>query len=118
MRIYLPHIATEKNMGVDGALLVHVSNRYLDLDRVVRGAAESIGFNCVEIHNQEVSTQSINSADWVVLTHNKALLAALAPHAAKREADEKPSVLWTDAHSSLFEILRHPPPSARKVAQP
>jgi hypothetical protein len=116
MKIYLPHLATEANMGVDGALLIHVSNRYLDLDRVVRGAAESIGFNCIEIHSDAIENQSINSADWVVLTHNKALLAALAPHAAKHEADEKDPILWTDAHSSLFEILRRPPPAAKRKA--
>jgi len=114
MRIYLPHLATEANMGVDGALLIHVSNRYLDLDRVVRGAAEYIGFELAEIHSPGNDAQSINSADWVVLTHNKGLLAAIAPQTAKPAADEKPPVLWTDAHSSLFEILRHPPPAAKK----
>jgi hypothetical protein len=116
MKIYLPHLATAAEMEVDGALLIHVSNRYLELDRVVRGAAEYIGFECVEIHSAEVNAQSINSADWVVLTHNKGLLAALAPHAAKPEPDEKPPVLWTDAHSSLFEILRQPPPTAQRAS--
>lgn len=106
MQIYLPRVATQANMGVDGALLIHVSNRYLDLDRVARGAASHIGFDYVEIHSPSNDAQSINSADWVVLTRNAALLAALAPQAAKPAPTRKPPVLWTDAHSSLFEILR------------
>ncbi len=106
MNIYLPHLASEANMGVDGALLIHVSNRYLDLERVARGAADYIGFEAVEIRSAEDEAQSINGADWVVLTRNQALLAYLKPHASKPSSTDKPPVLWTDAHSSLFEILR------------
>jgi hypothetical protein len=106
MDIYLPRIASEANMGVDGALLIHVSNRYLDLDRVARGAAQHIGFECLQIRSEANDAQSINSADWVVLTKNKALLAKLRPSATQPLPDDKPPVLWTDAHSSLFEILR------------
>lgn len=105
MEIYLPRLATEANMGVDGALLIHVSNRYLDLDRVARGAAEHIGFTALDIHNTGNDKKSINSSDWVVLTKNKDLIAKLTPFATKPPEDQHP-VLWTDAHSSLFEILR------------
>jgi hypothetical protein len=106
MDIYRPLIATEATMGVDGALLIHVSNRYLDLDRVARGCAEHLGFECLEIRSTGDEAQSINSADWVVLTKNKDLAEKLSPHAAKPSPDDKPPILWTDAHSSLFEILR------------
>jgi SAM-dependent methyltransferase len=106
MDIYLPRIANQSNMSVDGALLIHVSNRYLDLERVARGAAEHIGFEALQIRSAGDDAQSINSADWVVLTKNKALIAKLRPNADKPSPDDKPPVLWTDAHSSLFEILR------------
>jgi hypothetical protein len=106
MDIYRPRIATEANMGVDGALLIHVSNRYLDLERVARGAAEHLGLESLLIVSPGDDSQSINMADWVVLTNNKDLLAKLRPNAAKPKSDDKPPVFWTDAHSSLFEILR------------
>jgi SAM-dependent methyltransferase len=107
MDIYLPRLASEATMGVDGALLIHVSNRYLNLDRVARGAAEHIGFVAIEIRNPEVDSKSILSSDWFVLTKNKDLIAKLKPFAEKRPPEENPEpVLWTDAHSSLFEILR------------
>lgn len=104
--IYLPRLATEAIEGADGVLIVHVSNRYLDLARVVRAAAERIKFECLEIHSPSVNEQLINSADWMVLTRNKDLLAALNKFAYKPDAPRKPPVLWTDAHSSLFEIVR------------
>jgi hypothetical protein len=106
MDIYLPFVATEANMGVDGALLLHVSNRYLDLIRVARGAADYIGYECVEIFSSSNDAQSLNAADWVIMTRNKGLLATLEPFARKPKDDEKPPVLWTDSHTSLFEILR------------
>jgi hypothetical protein len=106
MDIYRPRIASRANMEVDGALLIHVSNRYLDLDRVARGAAEYLGFDSLQITSQRNDDQSIDSADWVVLTKNKDLLAKLRPSATQPSPNDKPPVLWTDAHSSLFEILR------------
>jgi hypothetical protein len=106
MDIYVPRLASETNMGVDGALLLHVSNRYLELDRVAQGAAEHIGFTALQIRSGGNNDKSINSADWVVLTKNKDLIAKLTPSAAKPSPKDKPPVLWTDVHSSLFEILR------------
>jgi hypothetical protein len=107
MDIYLPRLASEASMGVDGALLIHVSNRYLNLDRVARGAAEHIGFEALEIRNPEVDSKSILSSDWFILTKNKDLIAKLKPLAEKPTPEKNlEPVLWTDAHSSLFEILR------------
>ncbi len=104
--IYLPRLATEEVDGADGALIVHVSNRYLDLARVVRAMAEKLDMPCVQIQNKSDAEQLINGADWMVLTHNKALLAALQPAAYKPDEPVKPPVLWTDARSSLFEIIK------------
>ena len=104
--IYLRRLATAAVDGADGALIVHVSNRYLDLARVVRATAEKLGLSYVEIHSPSDSGQLINSADWIVLTRNEALLAELAPAAYKPRQPPKPPVLWTDARSSLFEIVR------------
>jgi hypothetical protein len=102
---YLPRLAKAEIDGADGALAVHVSNRYLDLSRVVRATAEIINFQFVEIHNRGDSKRRINGADWIILTRNEALLAVLEPHANEPDDQPKPPVLWTDARSSLFEIL-------------
>jgi hypothetical protein len=103
---YLPRLATAEVDGADGALVVHVSNRYLDLTRVVRAAAEKYSLICVEIHSPKVPEQQISSADWMILTRNEELLAALAPFAYKPASAPKPPVLWTDARSSLWEIIK------------
>ena len=104
--IWLPRLATEAVDGAEGALVVHVSNRYLDLSRVVRAAAERFNLGIVEIHSRGVEGELINSADWIVLTRNKALLAELDKASFKPDKPPKPPVMWTDAHSSLFEIIK------------
>ncbi|HEX4415629.1 MAG TPA: hypothetical protein VH107_18495 [Lacipirellulaceae bacterium] len=103
--IYLPRLATEAVDGAEGALVVHVSNRYLDLARVVRATAEKLQMPYVEIHSPGNAELLINGADWIVLTRNQALLDDLKP-AAYIPKDPKPPVLWTDARSSLFEIIK------------
>jgi hypothetical protein len=104
-RNYLPRIAKAEPDGADGALVIHVSNRYLDLSRVVRAAANELKMPCVEISTSSNASQMILGADWMILSHNKALLAALEPHANQPDQESKPPVLWTDARSNLFEIL-------------
>jgi hypothetical protein len=103
--IYLKRLTTQELDGFDGALAVHVSNRYLDLERVVRAACERFGLESVEIHNTGNSSQLVNTATWIIVSRNKELIQALGPYAAEKNDDAKPPVLWTDAHSSLFEVL-------------
>jgi spermidine synthase len=103
---YLPRLARADIDGAEGALVVHTSNRYLDLSRVVSAAADKLGLTYLEIQSQSNSERLINKADWAILTRNEALLAALRPFEYRPETPPKPLVLWTDARSSLFEIVR------------
>jgi hypothetical protein len=105
-QIYLRRLTTEKLDGLEGVLAVHVSNRYLDLKRVVRAAAGQIGIEAVEIDSQRVPEKSINAAAWILMTHNKTLLAQLARFANEPTAIAGPPILWTDAHTSLIEVIK------------
>ena len=71
-----------------------------------RGAAEQLGMVAVRIHSPQIPEQSINSADWMILSRNETLLEQLRPFARQQAAPPKPSVLWTDQRSSLFEVLK------------
>jgi hypothetical protein len=104
--LYLTRLATPELDGEYGALAVNVSNRYLDLPRVVRGAAQHIGIEAVHIHSSGNAQQSFNSADWMILSRNKSLLRELAAYAYNPDEPPDPAVLWTDMHSSLFDVLK------------
>ncbi len=99
-RVYLEHLVE------DGAIAVHISNRYLDLEPVVRGAAETFGLRQVRIKNASDAHNAIHSSDWIILTRNNKLADALEAVAVKPSDDRPPPVVWTDARSNLFDLLK------------
>jgi hypothetical protein len=94
----------DRQLAADGVLAVHISNRYLDLAPVVHGLALHLGWQPLLIHSNEDDPNGINTADWMLLTRNAALLKSLAPASSKLE--DRAPVLWTDDYSNLYHILR------------
>jgi hypothetical protein len=104
--LYQQHLSTQANDGRDGALAVHISNRNLDLEPVVRGVAERLGFSLAYIHNHRNPDQFIYESEWIILTRNGELLAALAPRAVAAGKPQKPAVSWTDRRNNLFDVIK------------
>jgi hypothetical protein len=100
--IYLPHLAD------DGALVVHISNKYLNLAPVVYGLAEHFGLSWVRIESPEDHNRAVSSPDWVIISRNQELLDALRPLAVRPDDETLPAELplWTDQRHNLIEILR------------
>jgi hypothetical protein len=91
----------------DGVIAVHISNRYLDLEPVVNELARQFGLKAVSISDDELEWWAYSST-WILVTKNQTLLAN---EAIRDAADELPkgapaTVLWTDDHASLYEILK------------
>src|SRR6266536_1421005 len=90
----------------DGILALHISNRQLDLEPVVRAVARSLSLPmCVVDRNERDSI--VWATTWVLLSRDPAALAVpeIARACARRE--EGPTVrLWTDDYSSLFQLLK------------
>lgn len=103
---YLPRLAKADVDGAEGALVIHVSNRHLDLPRVVRAAAEKFNLHCLEIFTEGSRAQATNDSTWMVLTNNQDLIAALTPFDRPPRQPPKPPILWSDARSSLWEIMK------------
>jgi hypothetical protein len=104
--IYLGHVAKAEEDGRDGAIAVHISNRYVDLEPVVRGLAERYGLKSVRVETKKVAAQAIYSSDWIVLTRNQLLIDDLTPGSTPPAEHPKPAILWTDAQSNLFDALK------------
>lgn len=86
-------------LKTDGIVAVHITNRYVDLEGVVRSAAD----HALVIQNPANPVQAIQEAVWVVLTKNQAAIERL--RAAARPSSSLPRV-WTDDYSNLFQVLR------------
>jgi hypothetical protein len=91
---------------VEGAVAVHISNRFVDLEPVLRGAAEQFGLACLRIHNKANRAEAIYSADWIILSRNEELMRELSTFADQSPQLPRRSTLWTDKRSSLFDVLK------------
>lgn len=91
----------------NGAIVFHISNRYLDLNGVVRQLADAIGWQAVRVVDEPPESSYLYRSDWVVITRNERLLQTLRTEA---QAETVPAVagrrIWTDDYNNLFEVLK------------
>jgi hypothetical protein len=97
--VYLRHLAE------GGVIAVHVTNRYVDLKPVVRGAARALSLHAEHVPSSE--TGMLWSSDWMLVARGRAFFqdevvsAATLPRLAG--AGE---VVWTDDWSNLLRVVR------------
>lgn len=98
LRAYMRHLTP------DGAVLFHVTNRYVNLPPVLATSAQKLHVDCILLQADNIR--------YVLLTNNQALIKALRP-AEKRlarnivitPASPSLSAPWTDDFSNLFSAL-------------
>ena len=99
----------QRHLKKDGVIVVHVSNRYLDLHPVVYRIAEKIGFPAVTIDDNDTvfEDEGFYGSDWVIMTRNQALLQQpLLRDVTSPPVEFSARVLpWTDERSDLLRIL-------------
>jgi hypothetical protein len=102
VQLYLRHLRDP-----DSVLAVHISNRYLDLDPVVRGIAKLLDLTVLRIDDAE-SNDMVYSSDWMLLARDPAALAAseLQVPAEPEPEQTGPWPLWTDAYSNLMQVFK------------
>jgi hypothetical protein len=100
----------KQHLAEGGILAMHVSNRYMDLTSVVRGAAEVLGMDALQISSPNDNSQGASAATWVLVTNNRAFINSPAIRDAVTPwTDEDPAPLvWTDDFASLKSVLVKP----------
>jgi hypothetical protein len=100
MAVYLKHVT------LAGAIVFHVTNRFLKLAPVVRQIADSHGLHAALITDDAKLTELAKS-DWVIVTREKTLVQT-ATIARKASAIEDIPGLrpWSDDFNNLFQILK------------
>lgn len=101
-----------KHLTANGALIVHISNRFFDLEPLIAGLADQAGVAVLTGQSPHPDNKDINfPSKWVLLSPNKALLenlprTASADQAHWREARRNPSLkIWQDGYSNPFALL-------------
>ena len=91
-------------MATGGVLLVHISNRYFDLEPVLAAAAEDLGWAGV-VGTSHGSAEGATSSTWVALTADPEPTRQLLSTPFWRPLRPDPQVRWTDDYSSVLAVL-------------
>lgn len=93
-----------------GVLLVHVSNRFLDLEPVVAAAAEAGGWHSARLVHTPGDDEGPQSSisDWIVLTRDPGTLMNLIAFGGAWGQVEarKGFTPWTDDYATIIPLLR------------
>jgi hypothetical protein len=92
----------------DGRLLVHISNRHLDLAIVLGAVARDLGLVALrQSHEPGDSDRDLLSSTWVLLARSPEALGAAARDDRWVTLDAPPGArAWTDDYSSLLSVLK------------
>ena len=121
----LTHEAFEtyaRALAPGGVLLVHISNRFLDLEPVIAEAARNGGWTAALMHDvvDEKSAASVylNTSVWVALSRDKTALGRIVARAPLDGEDWRPLHprpqfrAWTDDFSSILPLVNAWKPKA------
>lgn len=93
----------------DGVILVHVSNRYLDLRPVLGAAARDLGLSAAAKRQVSVGVHGGGSVPsvWVAFSRDAEAISTLVDTRGWRALDAGSSraTAWTDQHASLLPAL-------------
>ncbi|MCX7863514.1 MAG: fused MFS/spermidine synthase, partial [Novosphingobium sp.] len=106
------HLITREAVGVylraladDGILLMHISNRFLELEPVIAAIARSHGLSAIVRNDNPQDRAYLTPSSFVALSRNPERLRALAQAHAKAPWDPiEPAAprVWTDNHASIL----------------
>jgi hypothetical protein len=106
-----------RHASAEGIVAVHVSNKYLDLWRVVGAASRQLGKQAIQISDKGEDA-GLNKSDWILLAKRSHFFDDPKWAVAGRsELSYDNTRLWTDDYSNLLAILRGPTERSFQIFQ-
>jgi hypothetical protein len=95
-----------RHLAPGGCLLLHISNRALDLEPVTRGLAAHLGWPVVLFASGPHYEMGEITSLWVLITANAELLKRPVVAAGISQWDDSAPIGWTDDFASLWHVVR------------
>jgi hypothetical protein len=97
-----------KRLAPGGFLLLHISNRSLDLGPVTRGLAQHLRWQVAQLVSTDYTETGESSADWALITDNADFLnrPEIAGATVRWAGKQRPPIIWTDDFASLWHVLK------------
>ncbi len=96
----------------DGLLLVHITNRFLDLEPVLAGLTKDAGWSAAVRDDEPDAARTdllgVTSSKWVALTRQPGELDARLAQIGgdwRPLSDDRGARLWTDDYASVLPLL-------------
>lgn len=94
-----------RHLKPDGILVLHISNRYLDLQPVTARAAEALGKHALMVEDYGDEDAGYFGTDMVLVSNRKERFDQPLFMGCKPPKTKASVALWTDDYSNLFRIL-------------
>ena len=99
-----------RKLAPGGIALLHISNRYLELEPVVANLVDDAGLDAlIQEHDPDDDDESPaggSASTWVAVAREPNDLDMLTSDSRWRELEPDPAVgVWTDDYSNIFRIL-------------
>ncbi|PLK27192.1 fused MFS/spermidine synthase [Novosphingobium sp. TH158] len=92
-----------------GVLLVHISNRFIELEPVIAAGARAEGLHALIRDDNPAQDTELAPSSWVLLSRDAAQLKALAgrvPATPLRPLAAPATRVWTDDHASILPHVK------------
>lgn len=90
----------------DGVLAFHISNRFLNLDNVVKQLADALDWGAILVHESDDDANFISGSTWVVVSNNKSLMDHISRITDVEDwSDFAPKSIWTDDYASIIGLI-------------
>jgi hypothetical protein len=98
-----------QRLAPDGVLVLHISNRSLDLEPVAKGLARYLGWDAAMFIAPKEEKTGESSSTWVLISADPKFLEIPSVHdeITGWTLHARAPILWTDDFASLWPILRH-----------
>lgn len=96
-----------------GVLVIHISNRYLDLEPVIAAVADEINIPAYarcDVKSRDIAGTKVQSypSHYVVLTKNQDVITHLTQSKHWTPAIKRENIkAWTDKYSNIFSVFGH-----------
>jgi hypothetical protein len=95
-----------RHLKPDGTLVVHISNRFLNLQPVVKTAADHFKKDARLVDSEGISEKSILPSSWALISSDSAFFKDPRLSSATKIAQPTRFQTWKDDYSSIFSILK------------
>jgi SAM-dependent methyltransferase len=101
-----------RHLAPDGVIVFQATNRYIDLQPIVKRLAAEVGMEAVVVSDVPAGSDSgpeywLSATDQILVTRDRALLESDAlRYVATPISDRADLATFTDAHHNMFRILK------------